>query len=327
MTDTRFDNENSTDEGQQQLLLDDDRYHADRSSQGERAHVAHEDLGGMRVVPEKADGRADHRSAEDRHFGHLRHARQFEIVGKLSVPADVGEHGQRTGRDHRASDRQAVEAVSEIDGVGRSHKHERHEEKERQESQRPQVRVLQAADHQVGPEVLGEGDDQPRGVQRVFLQTDQRGGNQERHQKLVEELAPASEPKIAAMDNFQVVVGETDASESQHRQNCHPDEAVAQVGPQQRWHHGRNHDQDASHGRSAGLGLVRLGTVLADILANLELAQAANHSRSDHQPHKQRGQTGEGSAKRQVAEDAERTDMKNQKPLLVEQPIEQILPR
>ena len=47
----------------------------------------------------------------------MRHALQFQIVGKDHVAADVGEHGERAGGDDGAADGEAVEAVGEVDGV------------------------------------------------------------------------------------------------------------------------------------------------------------------------------------------------------------------
>src|ERR1700749_4561551 len=73
----RFDDKYAADEGQQELLFDHDRDRADRASKSERAYVAHEDLGGMRVVPEKSDGGADHGAAENGEFADLRHPLEF----------------------------------------------------------------------------------------------------------------------------------------------------------------------------------------------------------------------------------------------------------
>ena len=84
----------------------------------------------MGVVPEKADGRAHHGSAEDGELADQGHALQFEIVGEDDVAADVGEHGQRAGGDDGAADGEAVEAVGEVDGVGRAHQHEDDEDDE-----------------------------------------------------------------------------------------------------------------------------------------------------------------------------------------------------
>ena len=50
-----FHHEHATDYDQQQLLLDHDREHSDGPSQPKAAGIAHEELGGMAVVPEKAE--------------------------------------------------------------------------------------------------------------------------------------------------------------------------------------------------------------------------------------------------------------------------------
>ena len=62
----RLDYENASDERQEQLLLDHDGHRADRAAERQRADIAHEYFGRMRVVPEKSDGGADHGSAENR---------------------------------------------------------------------------------------------------------------------------------------------------------------------------------------------------------------------------------------------------------------------
>src|ERR1017187_6468576 len=83
----RLYDENATDEGQQKLLLDHDCDGANRATECERADVAHEDFGGMRVIPEKSYGGANHGSAKDGQLTDLRHALQFEIGRKRGVAA------------------------------------------------------------------------------------------------------------------------------------------------------------------------------------------------------------------------------------------------
>ena len=118
MTETRLEDEDAADEGQQQLLADDDGDRADGPAQGQRTDIAHEDLRRMGVVPEKADGGADHGAAEDGQLAHHGHALEFEVVGKDDVAADVGEHGQRAGGDDGAADGQPVQPVGQVDGIG-----------------------------------------------------------------------------------------------------------------------------------------------------------------------------------------------------------------
>ena len=71
----------------------------------------------MSVVPQKSDCRAHHGTAENRQLARQRHVLQPKIVRKGGVAADVGEDSQRTGSDHRATDRQAVQAISQIYGI------------------------------------------------------------------------------------------------------------------------------------------------------------------------------------------------------------------
>src|SRR5690348_4946607 len=106
-----FDYKYSSDERQQQFLLDNDGDRADRAAQGQRSDVTHENVCGMGVVPEKADRRAYHRAAKYCEFGDLRHALQFEIGCESRVAAHISEDRQGTGCDHRASDRQTIKAV------------------------------------------------------------------------------------------------------------------------------------------------------------------------------------------------------------------------
>src|SRR5260370_33388172 len=51
-----FQYKNAANEEQQNLLLDNDRDHAERPAKRERAHISHENFRGMRVVPEKTEG-------------------------------------------------------------------------------------------------------------------------------------------------------------------------------------------------------------------------------------------------------------------------------
>src|SRR6266852_6545360 len=49
----RLDHKDPANKEKQNLLLNDDRNHAQRPAQRERTHISHENLGGMRVVPQK----------------------------------------------------------------------------------------------------------------------------------------------------------------------------------------------------------------------------------------------------------------------------------
>ena len=70
-----------------------------------------------------------------------------------------------------------------------------------------------------------------------------------------------------------------------------------------------------------------LRAIFADVLSDLEVAQTTYDTRSDDQTDEECGQAGEGRTKGQIAENTERTDMKYDEALLIEQPVEQIIPR
>src|SRR5258708_37128908 len=92
---------------------------ADSSAQRKRANVTHEDLGRMRVIPEKADTGPDHGAAEDRQLGGLRHALEFQIFGKHGVSAEIGQYRESSGGGHGAAAGQTLQPVGEGHGVAR----------------------------------------------------------------------------------------------------------------------------------------------------------------------------------------------------------------
>ena len=154
----RFKDEDAADEGEQQFLADDDSDSADGAAKGQRADVAHEDFSRVGVVPEKADGRANHGSAEDGEFANHGHALEFKVVGEDNVAADVGEYSERTSGDDGAADGEAVEAVGEVDGVGGTHEHEDDEGHEGQEGKKAEMRNgREPVPLQVGAKGLDEG--------------------------------------------------------------------------------------------------------------------------------------------------------------------------
>src|SRR5216684_4103694 len=157
----RFNHEDSADKRKQQFLLNDDHDGPDGPAQSQRAHVTHEYLGGMRVVPEKPDARTHHGPAEDRELRHLGHFLQLQVFREIGVSADVGQHRQRSGGDDRASDGQSVEPVGEIHGVARSDDHQHHKQDKGGKSQPPERgAAAQRLNDQIGAELLHERNEQ-----------------------------------------------------------------------------------------------------------------------------------------------------------------------
>jgi hypothetical protein len=147
------------------------------------------------------------------------------------VSADVGQNRKGAGGDHRAADRQAVEAVRQVHRVTGSDDDDGDEGHERQERQRRHPTVMPLTDHQVRPKVLQERNDQARRVQAMRLQAAQHRADQDRGQELIEQLGARGQAQVAAMDHLQIIVGKTDGAKGQRRQHGDPDEAVRQVGP------------------------------------------------------------------------------------------------
>ncbi len=120
------------------------------------------------------------------------------------------------------------------------------------------------------------------------------------------ELAAAGEAEVAPFGDLGVVVAETDGAEAEEAEERDPDVGVVEVGPEEGGHDDGDDDQDAAHGGGAGFLLVRLGAFLADVLADLEIAQVVDHPGAEGDAKKERGEAGAGGAEGGVAEDAER---------------------
>ena len=107
----------------EQLVLREDREHAEPAAERERADVAHEDLRWVGVVPEEADARADDRAAVDRELAGRRDLRDVEVRREREArdgrAGDVRPDEVRARVDHHRADREPVEAVGEVDRVRR----------------------------------------------------------------------------------------------------------------------------------------------------------------------------------------------------------------
>ena len=88
-----LDHEEAAHEEEQQLLLDEEGHGAEGAPQGEAAHVAHEDLGGIAVPPQEAHGGAHHGPAEDRDLPRPGLEEEVEVVGE-----DARGRRRRRGR-------------------------------------------------------------------------------------------------------------------------------------------------------------------------------------------------------------------------------------
>src|SRR5216684_7783051 len=135
-----FQHKNAANEEQQNLLLDDDRNHAERPAQRERPHISHENLRRMRVVPQKAERRADERAAEHRQLADLRDILYVQVRRPAEVAAHVGQHREGACRDDRTADGETVQTVREVDGVRRTYNYDTNENEKWNKSHWPEMR-------------------------------------------------------------------------------------------------------------------------------------------------------------------------------------------
>jgi len=135
----------------------------------------------------------------------------------------------------------------------------------------------------------------------------QRDGDRagQAHHQLRDQLATRRNALGVAPRELEVVVDEPHRAIAERQQQHGPDEAVAQIRPQQRRDRQRQQDQQAAHRRRALLlDQVPLGPVLADRLpAALHRAQPADHHRPEHEAEEQRGQAGGPRAEGEIAEE------------------------
>src|SRR6266566_6541796 len=135
-----FQYKNAADEKQQDLLLDNDRNHAERPAQRERAHVSHENFRGMRVVPQEAEGRADERATEHRQLPDLGDVLNVEVGRPTVIAADVRQHREGACGDDGTADGETVQPVRKVDGVRRADNYDANENEKWNKSQRPEMR-------------------------------------------------------------------------------------------------------------------------------------------------------------------------------------------
>src|SRR5262245_3494966 len=87
----RFHDEHAADDRQQQFLLDQDRHGSQGTTERQRSHIAHEDVGGIRVVPEEPEACPDESPAKDRQLAGWSEPDEQQILREHGVSRDVRE--------------------------------------------------------------------------------------------------------------------------------------------------------------------------------------------------------------------------------------------
>jgi hypothetical protein len=283
--------EDAADDHEQELRLEQDRERAEGATHRQRARVAHEDLGGVRVEPQEAERGADQAHAVDRELTGARQIEDLEVARPVRPAGYVGEPREGEARDAREPDRQAVEPVRQVHGV-RAPGQDEHDERHVEPSQ-VQEHVLEEGEARLSHELA---------VDRPDVEED---AEKDAEQDLAHELLATDQSLGLALDDLQVVVEEAEDAHPDRGQQQEVDVGIPQIGPEQRRDHRGGQDDEPAHRRRAGFRAVPLGALLADHLAGLDLAHLADDPGPDQKREEQRRDRRVGGPERQVAEHVE----------------------
>src|SRR5579883_2232655 len=258
-----FDDEQSADDRQHDLVLDRDRNRAEQAAQGQRAGIAHEYLRRRRVEPEEADAGADQRAANDDEIAGMRHVVDAEIAGEEEIAHEIGDEPERRCADHHRHDCEPVEPVGEIDRVA-----ERDDDERAEDEEAPSEVHDEAVDERHGERGRADAADMDHGP-----------AGEKRDGEFAGQARAAGETAIRLLRHLQIIVVKADRAEADRYEQYDPDIGAFEVRPKQRGDDQAGKDHQPAHGRRALLGQkVRLWPVDADRLS-LALFQA--QSRDD----------------------------------------------
>src|SRR5438477_166630 len=159
------------------------------------------------------------------------------------------------------------------------------------------------------------------GVKMVRSQNHQHHRYDSSRSKRQQEFHAAGKTEVSFIYYFQVIVGKANCAKRQSGENDHPYETIRKISPQQCRNNDGNGDEHAAHGGRAGFFMMSAGTLLADVLANLEFTKLADDGGADDQAHEQGGQTGKCSAEGDITKNAKWR--KVGKETLIKKPVEQ----
>src|SRR5882762_3741220 len=167
----------------------------------------------------------------------------------------------------------------------------------------------QRVNHQVRAKVFQEREDELSGIGAAggHNQEDDRDDQARKHLEV--NFPFGGQPEIAFLRNLGEVVDEADGCKGQQRKNGQQHKFISQVGPQNCRYQGGQYDQHATHRWSAGLFLMVLRAFLANILADLQLAQLADQPRSENQRQEHGGETRVNRPYRDIAKYVERAEI------------------
>ena len=206
------------------------------------------------VEPEEPQACANQGGAEYDQLARARYIGNKQVFGKLHVARQVAENPQRAADHHGRQNRQAIQAIGEVDCVARADDHEvgQHDKTQAQ---------LQA-------EVLKHRQNQGGFHRALRGHKEKERGTQAEH-RLPKILPAARQPLRILLDHLAVVIDPTNGTEQQGHGEYSPHVAIGQVSPKQRADGNGRENQRATHGRRALLRQMRLRAIIAHRLANL----------------------------------------------------------
>ena len=184
---------------------------AERRTRRQRAGVPHENHRQRRVEPEEAQTCADQCTAEDRELAGAGQMVDLLILGEHAVDDDIGDQPEAGGGDHDRHDREPVEPVGQVDHIGRA------DDDEDGEGHREPADVDQQRFHEGQREAV---------VERCLqLQRDTEDDPQ-REDQLRLDLDAGVEAAVAAVQQLECVVRETNGAEPDGDHQQRPDQRV-----------------------------------------------------------------------------------------------------
>ena len=289
----RFRGKDAARDEQQKLRLEQNRDGTQCAADRERTGVAHEDLSGMRIEPQKSERRAHEGAAKDRQLAGAREIEDAEIMRRVRAAEQVREDRERTGRDGGQSRGESVQTVGEIHRVRASGDDDGDE-------------------NDVGPprqlyeDVLEER--QLRG-RRLDARRDrheyEHDAEREAERDLPHQFPARDQTLRLAPHDLEIVVQKPDQAHPQRGNDGDDDVAAIEPGPQQRRHDGGEDNDQSTHRRRASLAVMARGSFRAHDLADTEVAQLGNDAWTDDEGNEQRRHGRARRPERDVVEEIE----------------------
>ena len=285
-----FNQEDSTQHGQEELFADGNGKCSDDAAQRQASGITHEDLRREGVVPQEGDTPAHKGGDEDHQLLRAGDVVDVEVIRRDDVGAHIGQNRQAQADDCAAAGGQAVDAIREVGAIANCSNNQNHQRDERQPAPphspvaHPghQALVIEAVvlherhggfgglfrfpnreaavgfKHLKNSPVGRRHFDNLTGILPVGGVLDGHvgmpphdGADDDAHADLADDLEAACESFFVFLEDLDVVVDEADGAQPHRYEQHHLGVDVGQVGKQQRRNQDGREDDEAAHGRGA----------------------------------------------------------------------------